>query len=296
MKFGIQLQTGILTSIKEQAVLADILEYEDVWYPDHLVGGSPSIQWHELFTVLSMIAMNTEHIKISSGVTDVIRRKPEILAQGFASLDQLSNGRAIVGLGAGEKMNFLGFSVKKPIKTLESGIRVMRAAWNTLGVKPVHQIPIYVGGFKPRMMSLIASFADGWLPFSLTPNEYSTIRNLYNFPRNFDFAFMPVTAISTNGSDARTSILKSARKYRVILKDIGLFNWSNTKEEYQKISMLAENVSVEEALSSVLAGNVNEIIERIEYYLPYCNHIIFGIQNPDVLDAIRTLSEVKASF
>jgi alkanesulfonate monooxygenase SsuD/methylene tetrahydromethanopterin reductase-like flavin-dependent oxidoreductase (luciferase family) len=116
-------------------------------------------------------------------------RPPAVLAKAAASLDLLSPGRVVMGLGAGafwDGITAMGGARRTPgeaVEALEEAIRIMRALWDTdhpgavfqrgkhyvvdgarRGPAPEHDIPIWVGAYKPRMLRLIGRLADGWLP------------------------------------------------------------------------------------------------------------------------------------
>jgi alkanesulfonate monooxygenase SsuD/methylene tetrahydromethanopterin reductase-like flavin-dependent oxidoreductase (luciferase family) len=129
-------------------------------------------------------------------VTDTVRRHPATTAHFIATLDHLSRGRAILGIGAGELFNFEPLPDvlwKRPVTRLREAIRLIKALWSAtkeqpasfqgsifgarrawLGLAPLQKPhpPIYVGGYGPRMKELIAQEADGWLPWLETPETY----------------------------------------------------------------------------------------------------------------------------
>jgi phthiodiolone/phenolphthiodiolone dimycocerosates ketoreductase len=73
---------------------------------DHLVGiAVRRFDFLDACNVLSAMAMKTKRLKLGSCVTDLQRKHPAVLAQTTMTLDHLSNGRAILGIGAGEAMN-----------------------------------------------------------------------------------------------------------------------------------------------------------------------------------------------
>jgi phthiodiolone/phenolphthiodiolone dimycocerosates ketoreductase len=126
-------------------------------------------------------------------VTDLIRRHPAVLAQTMLTLDHVTGGRAILGLGSGEQLNIkpYGLPWDKPVARLAEGIEVIRLLWGAeepvdfegrffslrrgvLGLGPFGENPppIWTAAHGPRMLELTGRQADGWLPTKLTAPEY----------------------------------------------------------------------------------------------------------------------------
>ncbi|GAA2383637.1 LLM class flavin-dependent oxidoreductase [Dactylosporangium salmoneum] len=141
----------------------------------------------DAWTLLTAIAAQTERISVFPNVANLPLRPPAVLARAAASLDLLSDGRVELGLGAGafwDAVAGMGGPRRSPaesLKALEEAIAVIRALWSDErsarvggefyaldGAHPgpgaAHDIGIWVGGYKPRMLALVGRAADGWLP------------------------------------------------------------------------------------------------------------------------------------
>jgi alkanesulfonate monooxygenase SsuD/methylene tetrahydromethanopterin reductase-like flavin-dependent oxidoreductase (luciferase family) len=143
----------------------------------------------DAWTLLSYVAARTERIHLSANVLNLPLRPPAVLAQAAASLDILSGGRFELGLGAGafwdaiEAMGGRRLSPGQAVDALEEAIGVIRAMWAAderggiftdgtyypvrgakRGPAPAHDIAIWLGALKPRMLDLIGRVGDGWLP------------------------------------------------------------------------------------------------------------------------------------
>ncbi|MWB98207.1 LLM class flavin-dependent oxidoreductase [Agromyces seonyuensis] len=143
----------------------------------------------DTWTLLSWVAARTERIHVSGNVLNLALRPPGVLARASASLDLLSDGRFELGLGTGgfnDAVVSLGGPTRTPgqgVEALDEAIDVIQGIWSagerggftypgehyqTKGAKrgpaPAHDIPIWVGALKPRMLRLIGRKADGWLP------------------------------------------------------------------------------------------------------------------------------------
>ncbi len=167
------------------AKLSEDLGYDLVTFQDHPYQPAFLDAW----TLMSWVAGRTERIRIAANVLNVPLRDPAVLARSAASLDLLSSGRLEMALGAGafwpaiEAMGGKRHSPGEAVDALEEAIDVVRGIWDTnqtrpmsfsgthyqlrgaqRGPTPVHDIPIWLGALKPRMLRLIGRKADGWLP------------------------------------------------------------------------------------------------------------------------------------
>jgi alkanesulfonate monooxygenase SsuD/methylene tetrahydromethanopterin reductase-like flavin-dependent oxidoreductase (luciferase family)/FAD/FMN-containing dehydrogenase len=176
------------------AQLSEQLGYDLVTFQDHPYQASFLDTW----TLLSWVAAKTSTIHVSPNVLNLPLRPPAVTARAAASLDLLSGGRFELGLGAGffwdaiEAMGGHRLTPGQSVDALTEAIDVMRGIWATedrtplridgdhyqlrgakRGPTPAHQIPIWIGGVKPRMLRLVGRKADGWLPSlsSLQPGD-----------------------------------------------------------------------------------------------------------------------------
>jgi alkanesulfonate monooxygenase SsuD/methylene tetrahydromethanopterin reductase-like flavin-dependent oxidoreductase (luciferase family) len=159
------------------AQLADELGYDSFWLPE---------AWgYEIFTLLTEMALCTKRIKLGTGIVNVFSRSPGLLAMSAATLDEISGGRLILGIGTSGKRVIEGFhgrAFDKPLTQLRDVIRVVRALLAgerlsgagaelhaylpfMLAMKPTRRrIPIYVAALKQKSITSIGELADGWLP------------------------------------------------------------------------------------------------------------------------------------
>lgn len=151
----------------------------------------------DTWTLLSWVAARTERLRVSANVLNLPLRPPAVIARAAASLDLLSGGRVELGLGAGafwdgiEAMGGRRLTPGQSVDALSEAIDVIRALWDVSerggarvdgehhrvhgakrGPAPAHDIAIWLGAYKPRMLALTGSKADGWLPsLSYLPPE-----------------------------------------------------------------------------------------------------------------------------
>jgi alkanesulfonate monooxygenase SsuD/methylene tetrahydromethanopterin reductase-like flavin-dependent oxidoreductase (luciferase family) len=162
---------------------AEDLGFDFVSSSDHPCGRQPS---YEAWTMLAWIAASTSRIKVATKVLGVPYRNPAMVAKMAESLDRLSGGRLILGLGGGysdEEFRAFGLGVPTPaekVDGLAEAIAVIRGLWSSTGFtyhgrhhhtteadlepKPAHHIPIWLGTFGPKALALTGRLADGWIP------------------------------------------------------------------------------------------------------------------------------------
>ncbi len=167
------------------AVLSEQVGLDLVTFQDHPYQPAYLDTW----TLMSFVAARTSRVRLAANVTNLPLRPPAVLARSIASLDLLSGGRTELGLGAGgfwdaiESMGGRRLSPGQSVRALEEAIEIIRQVWDAgarggvrvdgefhrvIGAKrgpaPAHDVPVWVGAYKPRMQALTGRLADGWLP------------------------------------------------------------------------------------------------------------------------------------
>ena len=167
------------------AVLSEELGLDLVTFQDHPYQPSFLDTW----TLLSWAGARTERVQLSGNVLNLPLRQPAVLARSLASLDLLSGGRVSLGIGAGGFWDAIGamggrrLDPGQAVAALDEAIDVFRGIWDAAerrplriegdyyrvvgakrGPAPAHEIPIWIGAYKPRMLGLVGRKADGWLP------------------------------------------------------------------------------------------------------------------------------------
>ncbi len=191
--YGHPLQFGVFITPTAQAPqqpvalaqLAEELGYDLATFQDHPYQAAFLDTW----TLLSWVAASTERLTVSGNVLNLPLRQPAVLARSAASLDLLSGGRVSLGLGSGafwdaiEAMGGGRLTAGEAVTALDQAIDVIRGVWDAgdrsplraggefhsvngakRGPAPAHDIPIWLGAYKPRMLRLTGTKADGWLP------------------------------------------------------------------------------------------------------------------------------------
>lgn len=162
---------------------AEALGFDLVTVWDHLEGPHPSL---ETWTLLAWIGASTSRIRLGPNVLGLPYRPPAVVAKMAETLDRLTGGRLVLGLGAGgSDREFRGFGVAvrppgEKLAALEEAVDVIRGLWREpaltyrgrhfqldegrLEPKPERPIPIWLGVYGPRGLDLVARKGDGWIP------------------------------------------------------------------------------------------------------------------------------------
>ena len=180
---------------------AEARGFESLWLPEHThipasrrspwPGGKdlPVEYWHtyDLFVALTAAAMATTRLRVATGICLVVERDPIITAKEVASLDRLSNGRVLFGIGGGwnaEEMEDHGTNFRTRWRLLRERVLAMKAIWTQEEAefhgefvnfdklwsypKPVQvpHPPILMGGDGPTTFDRVIEFCDGWMPIA----------------------------------------------------------------------------------------------------------------------------------
>jgi len=155
----------------KQAAFAEELGFTDVWMADERF-------YREVYSLLTVIAMQTKSINIGPCVTDPFSRHPALTAMAIHTLDDISRGRAILGMGAGVSgFAEMGTPRPKPVRAIRESIELFRAISKgnevsydgeiikfdagKLGFKPTReQLPVWIAGNGPQVQQLGAKIAD----------------------------------------------------------------------------------------------------------------------------------------
>lgn len=157
----------------------------------------------DTWTLIATLLAETERVHIFPDVANLPLRPPAMMAKEAASLDVISGGRFELGLGAGgfwDAIAAMGGPRRSPgeaVEALEEGIAIIRQAWSGVrsvrvdgkhyrvhgyhpGPEPAHDIEIWLGAYKPRMLRLTGRLADGWLPSlgRIPPGELTAMHEI----------------------------------------------------------------------------------------------------------------------
>ncbi len=181
-------------AIREVARAAEDLGFDSIWTTDHVLVPEAHLEPYgrifETWTTLAYVAALTQRIRLGTSILLLGLRNPVLVAKQAATLDQLSNGRLILGIGAGwlaREFENLGMSFRRRIRFIEEGIALMRTLWanprprfqgrffriedavfEPLPLQPGGP-PIWIGGNTEAAVRRAARLGDGWHPVGLDP-------------------------------------------------------------------------------------------------------------------------------
>lgn len=194
VKLGIQIPLEFFSPSQavQAAVLAETHGFDHVVVNDH-IRLPQGLKVAEAWTVLAAIAVATKRIRLGTCVSPLPLRHPLLLAKMAASVDQLSGGRLIMGVGAGwhrDEFEWLGvpfYPHAERLAQTEEALQLIQQLWTkstitftgrfyqvsevVLEPKPVQRPhpPFFLGGGSLQVLDLTARFGTGWMPFAPTP-------------------------------------------------------------------------------------------------------------------------------
>jgi alkanesulfonate monooxygenase SsuD/methylene tetrahydromethanopterin reductase-like flavin-dependent oxidoreductase (luciferase family) len=173
--------TESFASTVEHARLADELGYDSIMC-SHIAA-------RDSFTTLAALAQHTERVRLTTAVAPIYHRSPASMAQTAATVDDVSAGRFVLGLGTGHRVTMGGWhgqEIGKPVPEMREYVALVRAIlaggplpegerWRSnfafTGFTPRPDIPIYLAGLSPAMLRLAGELADGVLLWAC-PADY----------------------------------------------------------------------------------------------------------------------------
>jgi probable F420-dependent oxidoreductase len=206
MKYGLAvIYTPDTADPATVASKAEALGFDSVWYGEHPVipvnyttpypltgdGRVPPYYHRMCDPLISLAAASavTSRIKLATGICLIAERNPLLLAKEVATLDHISSGRVILGIGAGyfrEEAEVMGTDFRTRYTRMRESVEAMRKIWTEDEAeyrgkviefpairsepKPA-SVPVHLGGLGERALRRVATYADGWCPVSLFPAE-----------------------------------------------------------------------------------------------------------------------------
>ena len=204
MKFGVTIPNnwGIEDPLQVLALgpLAEGLGYDSLWVMDHTFNIGfirerlDDKPYYHPLTFLSYLAATTQRVLLGTSVLVLPSHNPVDLAKYSATLDQVSSGRLILGVGVGsmpEEFQALGVPMRERGSLTDESIAIMKELWTNpypsyhssrwnfsdlrFSPKPLQKphIPLWIGGSSPGALRRTAALGDGWHPSGISPEEFS---------------------------------------------------------------------------------------------------------------------------
>ncbi|MEM0074969.1 MAG: TIGR03619 family F420-dependent LLM class oxidoreductase [Conexivisphaerales archaeon] len=320
---GLMYPPGFCTpeSLVSITKAAEEFNFESVWGNDHITTQAylkdirPKPNYYEVLTSLSYLAAITKKIKLGTGVIPLPLRNPVILAKQASTLDNLSGGRLLLGVGIGayreEFESICGSGHRGSILT--EGLEALNILFNSdvatyqgkyvrfkdieINPKPIQKpVPIYVGGNSAEHLERVARFAKGWLPAAMPASVIGSYINnlkdiLVRYKRSIaevDVAMEAALSIDNSEQTAKKKFLASPMYHHLVsLKNSTLKQFDVSSPDF--------------IIGSNFVGTADRIIDLIDNYARQGVTTLWfdfiGGNLSDVLESIELFAkEVMPSF
>ena len=289
MRIGCSL--GSLLSVNQVLECSEILSktnVDTIWVPE---------TWGmENFSMLSAISHKTTTQKIGSSIINIYSRSPAVIAMGAATIDTLSDGRLILGLGTSSLPlveTFHGYKFEKPVQRMKEYVEIIRLILSekqvnytgkifdlknfTLLLKPKRKsIPIYLAAVNQKMVDLTWSVGDGVIFYLRPLNEMKETITKMQSKKKIDVTCQIITSIAEDSDIAINRAKKTlafyvsvGKIYSAFLANNGFKNeTSNIFDEFKKSGLKSNHELVTDSMlqSLCISGNPDECKKQLQNF------------------------------
>lgn len=285
-------------------------------------------------SILTMLAMHTNRIKLATGITGIWARSPALMGQTAISLDTLSHGRFVVGVGPGNPLpvqDWHGATFTNPIKRMREFTDVMRQVWSGQPLKydgefyklsgrypaafkgPREKIPVYIAAIGPKAIELAGEIGDGWMPVHVDVDKFQFLKNQLDIgakragrdPGTIDISAGVQTCVDQDEEKARRQVknrlgwyIGRGFRYRDLMNRYGFV------EEAERIRVAWDKGGLEAATKAVteemvdrlgIAGTPEQCRKQIARYHDAGIHMVqISFQENVTLESARSTIEALA--
>ena len=260
-------------ALVDYGVRMEELGFDSLWVWDHiLLGVKPNFPIIDSLTTLTAIAARTSRIKLGTGILVLPLRNPVVLAKQLSSMDQLSNGRLIMGMASGwykREFDAVGVPFDQRGKIMDENLEILTRLWTedlVSGEWPHHSIPagvmypkpvqkprppILIGGYVDRVLKRAAVAGDGWLTY-------------FYKPESFAVAWAKIRGFAEEAGKDPDALLNAAQLPIMIGKsradvEARMMEWLGTEWDYASWS--------DSTKDSAILGTVDECVEQLKAHL-----------------------------
>jgi probable F420-dependent oxidoreductase len=257
----------------EYGVRMEELGFDSLWVWDHiLLGVDPHFPIIDSLSLLTAVAARTKKIKLGTGILVLPLRNPLILAKQISSMDQISQGRILLGVASGwykREFDAVGVPFEKRGKIMDQNLEIITRLWaedavtgeydpyslkdSVMFPKPVQtpRPPILVGGYVDRVLKRAAVSGDGWLTYFYTPEGFTKSWN-------------KIIAFAEDAGKDPASLLNCNQLPIYVGKsreDVyePMLEWLNTEWDFASWS--------DSTVDSAIIGTVDECVEQLQAHL-----------------------------
>lgn len=315
MRFSVRFNNDLpVEQYPQLARRAEDAGFDAFWVSDDLF-------FRSVWVILSSVAQQTTRIQLGTCIVNPFTQHPAEIAMAAATLDELSGGRALLGIssGADDFLSWVGVRAEHPVAAVAQTINTLRhlfrgervSGWSEAAYLrfPVRStIPIYVGAMSPRMLELIGSAADGGLPLLFPPEHLAEVfeyvkRGAARTGRNLsqvDLAACIWCSVSSDRDAAERALAEKVAYYGYSLSPLILSRLGLTRTDFEPIRqavMLERDLDKAVALVTPrmlrigVAGTARDLLPRLEHLVGLgARHLSFGPPlGPDPFEAIDVL-------
>ncbi|MHA2007850.1 MAG: LLM class flavin-dependent oxidoreductase [Promethearchaeota archaeon] len=285
---------------RKKVIAASKENWDSIWLPDHLTGLSGAVI-DDFLSVWVLFGSMAELIKgksFGTAVTDPHRIHPAVLAQLCTSVNHLTNGHFILGIGAGEAMNLKAYGIPSAhaLSKMRESIKFMKLSWEkgrdisfkgqhynaekaALLPTPISEIPIWLAANSPNTLKLTGEIADGWISMDIDPITYKKKKEVITQAMKengrdlgkFSFGVYQFTYINDDEKkiqnqvrDSKIGLLSAPQR----IKELGYW-----KDEYEDLYLQATGFKSEELnILKIDGGDIAKFdyskLEPILYEIP----------------------------
>ncbi len=290
---------GSLLSIDEVLQCSEIISKtntDTVWVPE---------TWGmENFSMMGAVSTKTVKQKIGSSIINIFSRSPSTIAMGAVTVDSLSNGRLVLGLGTSSLPiveSFHGYKFERPLQRMKEYVEIIRLVTSgkkvnyegeifklnnfALLVKPQrNNIPIYLAAINQKMVDLAWNIGDGVIFYLRPLNEMKETISKMQSKKKIDVTCQVITCVSENSEEAVNRAKKTVAFYisigdiyREFLSKNGFKNeTANIFEEFKKTGFKSNHELVTDSMlqSLAISGTSEECKKKLD------NFVNAGIDQP----------------
>ena len=288
-RFGVGLFDRSLSTpeaIVNFALTAEKFGFDSVWMPDH------AFFPFEALTTLTAVAVKTRNVKVGTCVIDLNRRHPATLAQSTSTIDIISGGRFILGVGKGVKNEpTYGVRVYEQVSRMLEILKITKMFWTdpvvnyrgsfytfenaSIGTRPLQKPhpPVWVAAFGPRMIKIAAEIGDGFITQNMSPEMYQeklnqlreTAKKAGRDRKEITAVFSAPMSISLEREAALMQIEPWARDF---LSRYAKPPWSFAEKlGYRTQWTKPEEVPIEAIDRCYIFGTPDECVSKVDKYL-----------------------------
>jgi probable F420-dependent oxidoreductase len=194
---GVQLhpQATTVDALRAAWRAADEIPVDSIWVWDHFypLYGDPDAEHFEAYTLLAALAAETSNARLGALVSCNSYRNPNLLADMARTIDHISHGRFILGVGSGwferdyDEYGYEFGTAPERLRKLAEALPVIMERLGRLNPPPLGDVPILIGGSGEKVtLRLVAQYADGWNTFGPPENFAAKSRVLDDWCRKLD--------------------------------------------------------------------------------------------------------------